>query len=174
MEHPSKASRYTDGGYTVYPDALEEDSTVWFVFDADRELWEGVLAIREAENRARLVGVPLWTYGVNLGDVVELIESGEGAPVAVRIAERSSNQTFRVVYPDLKPGDDDDRWRQLMIDMGPWGCWFDVLGPGYLAISAPETTAEAVERYLNKKANAGDFIYERGDADQATVQDPEV
>lgn len=93
MEHPSKASRYTGGGYIVYPDALEEDSTVWFAFDADRELWEGVLAIREAENRARLVGDPLWTYGVNLGDVGEFIESGEGAPIAVRIAERFESYT---------------------------------------------------------------------------------
>jgi hypothetical protein len=162
MEHPSKASRYESGAYIVYPPALEEDTTVWFAFDAVRELWEGVLAIREAEDRARLVGVPLWTYGVNLDDVVELIESGEGAPVAVGAVGRSSNRTFRVVYPDLKPGDDDDRWRQLLIDMEPWDCWFDVLGPGYLAISAPEATAEAVERYLKQRANAGDFIYERG------------
>ncbi len=163
MEHPSKASRYASGAYVVYPDALEEDATVWFAFDPDRELWEGVLAIREAEDRARLVGVPLWTYGVNLDDVVELIESGEGAPVAVQVVDRSSNRTFRVVFPDLKPGDDDDRWRQILIDMEPWDCWFDVLGPGYLAISAPEATAEAVELYLTRRANAGDFINERGD-----------
>lgn len=43
-----------------------------------------------------------------------------------------------------------------------------------MTISAPETAADAVERYLNQKANAGDFIYERGDAEQASVQDPEV
>lgn len=90
MEHPSKASRYASGAHVVYPGAVEEDTTVWFAFDADRGLWEGVLTIREAERRARLVGVPLWTYGVNLDEVVEFIESGEGAPVAVRVVERSS------------------------------------------------------------------------------------
>ena len=164
MEHPSKASRYASGAYVVYPRALEEDTTVWFAFDAAAELWEGVLAIREAEDRARLVGVPLWTYGVNLDDVVELIESGEGAPVAVRVVDRSSNQTFRVTYPDLRAGDDDGRWRQLLIDMEQWDCWFDVLSPGYLAISAPDATAEAVAQYLLTRADAGDFIYERGDA----------
>jgi hypothetical protein len=163
-EHPSKASRYAGGSYIVYPAALEEDTTVWFAFDADRELWEGVLAIREAENRARLVGVPLWTYGVNLDDVVELIESGEGAPVALRVVDPSANRTFRVVYPDRQAGDDDSRWRQLLIDVEPWDCWFDVLSPSYLAISAPGATAEAVERYLNERANRSDFIYERGDA----------
>ncbi len=168
MEHPSKASRYTSGTYIVYPGALEEDTTVWFAFDVDRELWEGILAIREAEDRARLVGVPLWTYGVDLDDVVELIESGEGAPVAVQVVDRSSNRTFRVVFLDLKPGKDDDRWRQIQIDMEPWDCWFDVLGPGYLAISAPEATAEAAEQYLNQRAVAGDCIYERGDAQEAT------
>jgi hypothetical protein len=165
MEHPSKASRFTSGAYIVYPGALEEDTTVWFAFDTDRELWEGVLAIRQANDRARLVGVPLWTYGVNLDDVVEVIESGEGAPVAVRVVDRSSNRTFRVVFPDLKAGDDDDRWRRLLIEMEPLDCWFDVLGPGYLAISALGSSAEAVERYLNQRASAGDFIYERGDAE---------
>jgi hypothetical protein len=102
---------------------------------------------------------------VNLDDVVEPVESGEGAPVAVRVVDRSSNRTFRVVYPDLKPGDDDDRWRQLLINMEQWDCWFDVLSPRYLAISAPEATAEAVERYLNQRSDTGDFIYERGDAE---------
>ena len=166
LEHPSKTSRYARGAHIVYPGALEEDTTVWFAFDPDRKLWEGVLAIREGD-RARLVGIPLWTYGVNLDDVVELIESGEGASVAVRVVDRSSNQTFRVVYPDLRVGDEDDRWRQLLVDMERWDCWFDVLGPGYLAISAPATTSEAVEHYLNQRASAGDFIYERADVDQA-------
>ena len=70
-----------------------------------------------------------------------------------------------MVYPDRKAGDDDDRWRQLLIDMEPWDCWFDVLSSGYLAISAPGVTAEVVERYLDQRASAGDFIYERGDAE---------
>lgn len=164
MEHPSRASRYADGAYVVYPGALQEDATVWFAFDPDRELWEGVLAIREAEDRARLVGVPLWTYGVNLDDVVHVIQSAEGAAVAVGVVDRSSNQTFRVVYPDLRAGDEDDRWRQILIDMEPWECWFDVLSPAYLAVSAPDSTAEAVEWYLKQRAIAGDFIYERGHA----------
>ena len=99
---------------------------------------------------------------MNLDAVVELIESGEGAPVAVRVVGRSANRTFRVVFPDLKPGDDDDRWRQILIDMESWDCWFDVLSPGYLAISAPEATAEAVERYLNQRTAAGDFPLRTG------------
>lgn len=164
MEHPSRATRYASGAYVVYPAALEENTTVWFAFDVERELWEGLLAIREGEDRARLVGVPLWTYGLHLDDVVEYIESGEGAAVASRVVEPSDNRTFRVTYPDLRPGDDDDRWRQLLIDMEPWDCWFDVLGPGYLAISAPAATVEAVERYLDHGAGAGDFLYESGDS----------
>lgn len=95
----------------VYPGALEEDTTVWFAFDAENELWEGVLPIREEESRARLVGVPLWTYGVNLDDVVELIASGEGAPVAARFIDRSGNRTLRVTYPDLEAGDDEQPFR---------------------------------------------------------------
>ena len=49
--------------------------------------------------------------------------------------------------------------------MEPWDCWFDVLSPGYLAISASDTHAEAAERYLMKRENQGHFIYERGDAE---------
>lgn len=165
LEHPSKPASYADGEFLVYPGALEENATVWFAFDKDEQgepLWEGVLAICTAPDRAELVGVPLWTYNVNLGDVVELIESGEGAPVATRTIEPSTNATFRVFYPDLKRGDEDERWRQLIIDMEPWGCWFDVYEPGYLAIAAPARTAATVEEYLTDRHNAGDFIYERG------------
>lgn len=161
-EHPSKASRYANGAFIAYPAALEEDTTLWFAFDEARESWEGILAIRVADDRARLVGVPLWTYGVNLDDVVEFIESAEGDPVAVRVVNHSSNRTFRVTYPDLTAGNEDDQWRRLLVEMEPLDCWFDVLSPRYLAISAPETTAEAVEDYLSQRANAGDFIHEGG------------
>lgn len=164
FEHPSRAGRFVDGEYVVYPDAVREDTTVWFSIEPEQERWEGVLAVREGANRARLVGVPLFAYKVNLDDVVEFIPSGEGAPVAVRVVDASSNTTFRVVFPDLEPDDDDDRWRQILMDMESWDCWFDVLSPGYLAISAPDTHAEAAERYLIDRANQGDFIYERGDA----------
>jgi len=163
MEHPSRASRFADGEYVVLPDERRENATVWFAFEPDR--WEGVLAVREAPDRARLAGVPLWTYGVNLGDVVELVESGEGAPVAVRVVTPSSNRTFRVVFEDVSPGDHDERWRGLLMDLEQNGCWFDVLGPGYLAISASLEECEAVERYLQARSEAGDLVYERAQAD---------
>lgn len=163
LEHPSRASRYADGGYVVYPQALDEDTTVWFSIDPDDGTWEGILAIREGPSRARLVGVPLWTYGVNLDDVIEIIDSREGAPVAVGVAVPSSNRTLRVVFPDLGPDEEDDRWRQILIDLEPCGCWFDVLRPGYLAISVPEKDEGPVERYLNDRAARGDLMYERAD-----------
>ena len=163
MEHPSRASRFAGGQYVVLPDALSENATVWFAFEPDR--WEGVLAVRYERDRARLAGVPLWTYGVNLGDVVEVVESGEGAPVAVRVVEPSSNRTFRVVFEDIAPGDHDERWRGILMDLEPYGCWFDVLGPGYVAISAAVEESDAVENYLRSRFDSGDFIYERAEAD---------
>ena len=165
FEHPSRASRYANGEHVVYPESLREDMTVWFSLEPDRGRWEGILAVGEGGNRARLVGIPIWVYGVDLDDIVEYIESGEGAPVAVSVVEESSNTTFRVVFPDLSPGDEDDRWRQILIDMESWECWFDVLAPGYLAISAPAGHVDAAEQYLAARAGRGDFIYERGDVD---------
>ena len=94
----ARSSLQTNGAYIVYPDAIEEDTMVWFV------------------------------------------------------------------YPDVE-GDDDDRWRQLLIDVEPFECWFDILSAGYLLISAPAATADAVDRYLNQRENVGDFVYERGDAE---------
>lgn len=164
-EHPSKPARYANGETVLYPRVELANATVWFAFDKSDQgdpLWEGLLAIRHGSDRAELVGVPLWTYNVNLGDVVELIESAEGAPVATRTLVPSTNVTFRVVYPDLKRGDQDDRWRQLMIDLERCDCWFDVLGPGYLAISAPADTAADVEAQLAGRALGDDFLYERG------------
>ena len=164
MEHPSRASRFASGEYVVLSDSLHANATVWFAFEPDR--WEGVVAVRDAPDRARLAGVPLWTYGANLGDVVELVESSEGAPVVVRVVEPSSNRTFRVVFGDLERGDTDDRWRGLLADLEPHECWFDVLSPGYLALSASPDAFEAVQSYLQLRAEKGDFVYERADGDR--------
>ncbi|MEM9200079.1 MAG: DUF4265 domain-containing protein [Actinomycetota bacterium] len=159
LEHPARPTRPAGDEYLVFPDALNENATVWFAFEPDR--WEGVLAVRITPDRARLVGVPLWTYGVNLGDVVEIVASAEGAPVAVRVVERSSNRTFRVVFQGTPPQEPDERWRDLVVDLEANGCWFDVLRPDYLAISASVDQADAVEEYLHSRSEEGDFIYER-------------
>src|SRR4051794_5152595 len=119
-EHPAKVTRLHGGELTIHPDAAISDCTVWFAYEP--ECWEGLLAVRASTDTARICGVPLWVYDLNLGDVVQVVASAEGALVAEQRVRESTNFTFRIVFDDAGP--DDGRWRQLMDDFAPYGCWF--------------------------------------------------
>ncbi|WP_239798225.1 hypothetical protein, partial [Brenneria goodwinii] len=56
----------------------------------------------------------------------------------------------------------DTRWQELMKDLEPNACWFDVLSPGYLAISATPDKRDDVESYLARRTAAGELDFERG------------
>lgn len=55
--------------------------------------------------------------------------------------------TFRVRFADA--ADDDVRWRELLVQLEPFGYWVDVRTPGFLAVSAPPTHAQAIADYLD-------------------------
>src|SRR3712207_6503530 len=93
-EHPSRATRGCGDRYVVHPDALAEDCTVWFPLE-DEDEWEGLLAQRLSQDRARICAVPLFAYDVNLDDLVE-VTPGPEPPVAVRVVTDAGNCTFRV------------------------------------------------------------------------------
>jgi hypothetical protein len=60
-------------------------------------------------------------------------------------------------------GDGDDaRWLQLMRELEPWSCWFDVRSPRFVALAAPSEHATAVADYLAKRELAGELQYETG------------
>jgi hypothetical protein len=85
-EHPSRVEAWREGRLVAHPDAAAEDCTVWFPMGHDADgvgRWEGLLAQRLASDRALVCAIPFFARGVNLGDEVSLIESGEGAPVGV-------------------------------------------------------------------------------------------
>lgn len=161
-EHPSKVGAWRDGKFVVHPDAASEDCTVWFPMGHDDEgdgRWEGLLAQRFAPDRARICAIPLWARGVSLGDEVSLIESGEGAPVAVAVTKPSGLGTIRVSLSDANRGDD-TRWQDLMRDLEPFQCWFDVLNPIHLSLSVFPEFAGAVLDYLATRARRGELEYE--------------
>jgi hypothetical protein len=167
-EHPHKASSWRDGKLVVHPDAAAEDCTVWFASAPDEggEIeWEGLLARRLAEDRARICAVPIWAYDVNLGDEVKVIESGDGAPVAENVVLDAGNFTFRVVF-EPATSDDDTRWHDLMIGLEQYDCWFDMASRRLLAISAPPHHAQAVADYLALRQARGDLQYETGRSEQ--------
>ena len=165
LEHPSRVSRWQDGELVVLHDAALEDCTVWFAFDrtdGGETRWEGVLGRRLAPDRARLCGIPLFVDGVHLGDAVSLVESAEGAPVAVEVVAAAGNTTFRVLLePAAGAGEDDRRWRELMAALEPFGCWFDMYGPERLAVSVEGPRADAVAIRLEELQGSGELRYER-------------
>lgn len=162
-EHPSKASSWREGQFVVLPDAEEADVTVWFGESADASgatLWEGLLAKREGRDRARVCAVPFWLYDVNLGDEVSVIESAESAPVANGIVNDAGAFAFRVIFDGAEAHD--ERWRQLMVQLEPYECWFDVRSPAFVALSAPAEHARRVADILSAKQERGELRYETG------------
>lgn len=160
QEHPSKVAAWRDGQFIAMPEAEQADSTVWFAFggDEDGPKWEGLLAARDDAGTAMVLSVPFFVYDLALGDEVSTVESAEGALVAETPMRRSGDLTFRVVFE----GDADERWQELMRDLEPWSCWFDVRSPRFVAISAPSEHAQAVADYLHGREQRGELQYETG------------
>ncbi len=158
-EHPSRASRARGTSYVVHPGALAEDTTVWFPLEEDD--WEGLLAQRIAEDRVRICAVPLFAYGVNLDDEVE-VTVGSDAPIAVRVVTDGGNYTFRVIFADESLAGPDERWLELVHELEPYECWFDVYNPKLLALSAPAQYVRQVGDYLKKREGRGELQYEAG------------
>jgi hypothetical protein len=162
-EHPSRASSWRDGRLVVLPEAETADSTVWFATQADaggEALWEGLLARRTGDDRARVCAVSFWLYDVNLGDEVSLVESAEGASVATGTLTDAGCFTFRFVFEDAGAGD--HRWHELMVELERYECWFDVRSPAFVALSAPCGHAQSVADILAAKERGGELRYETG------------
>jgi hypothetical protein len=168
-EHPSRTAAWRDGAFVVHPDAAAEDCTVWVpVVDGPVD-WEGLLACRTGPDSARISAIPLWVYDLHLGDEVQTMDSAEGAPVIIGPVASAGQHTFRVRFTDAAA--DDTRWQDLMKDLEPAGCWFDVSSPGYLAVSAGPLRADEVDTYLRRRATAGELAYERA---RSIVQGPHI
>jgi hypothetical protein len=163
-EHPSKATTWIDGVFVVSPEADRANLTVWVSADAHTDgavKWELLSATKLSADRARLTSVPFFVYDVNYGDDVILEDQSEGDPVGTAVAKASGNQTFRVVFDGA--GAKDDRWVSVMVDLEHLGCWFDIRGPGFMAISASaEHTAEVATYLEDRVDDEGDLRFETG------------
>jgi hypothetical protein len=62
-------------------------------------------------------------------------------------------------WPDLQQ---DERWKDLQIELERFGCWFDVYSPRLVAVSADPGVAQEVADFLDAGEKAGRFIYETG------------
>jgi len=163
-EHPSKATTWVDGVFVVSPEADKANATVWMSAEAHTDgavKWELLSATKLSADRARLTSVPFFIYDLNYGDDVVLEDQSEGDPVGASVGKRSGNETFRVAFEGA--GAKDDRWVSVMVDLEHLGCWFDIRGPGFMAVSAPKEHAAEVAHYLEERADdEGDLRYESG------------
>ena len=163
-EHPSKATTWIDGVFVVSPDADKANVTVWVSAEAHTDgavKWELLSATKLSADRARLTAVPFFVYDMNFGDDVVLEDQSEGDPVAPSVAKASGNETFRVVFDGANAKD--DRWVGVMVDLEHLGCWFDIRGPGFMAISVGKEHVAEVAHYLEERVeDEGDLRYESG------------
>lgn len=168
MEHPSRVARWRSGAFELLPEASTADQTVWFAVhpgspeDHEDAVWEGLLTQSSGSERAVVAAVPAFAYDVNLGDEVEVVASAEGPLVATRVVRDAGQFTFRVLFPPIEPDADDERWRDLQMDLEPYGCWFDVYSRTFLAISAEPGVAQAIAGLLADAEHAGRLQYETG------------
>lgn len=163
-EHPSKATTWVDGVFVVSPEADKANLTVWVSAEAHTDgavKWELLSAQKLSADRARLLSVPFFVYDLSYGDDVILEDQSEGDPVGAGVAKASGNETFRVVFDGAGSGD--DRWVSVMVDLEHLGCWFDIRGPGFMAISASKEQAAEVATYLEERVDdEGDLRFETG------------
>jgi hypothetical protein len=102
----------------------------------------------------------VFAYDLNLGDVVRVVRSAEGAPVISELITRSSNSTFRALFE--RESHVGEHWKRLMGDLEPFGCWFDTWSETLVAISVDATNARSVADYLKIKESAAELKYETG------------
>jgi hypothetical protein len=89
-----------------------------------------------------------------------VLPSAEGALVATERLTESGNFTFRAWFDEqAQPG---THWRRLMMDLEPFGCWFDTWSERLIAISATAGEAQAVADYLDSRESASELKYETG------------
>jgi len=160
-EHPSKVVRLVEGQLVGYPAAEHEDCTLWVALPDAPDEWEGLLGRRLTGVSAEVVAIPAFAYDVNLGDVVRVLESAEGAPVVCGIVAESGNYTFRALF-ESAPHTGSQHWQRLMADLEPHGCWFDGWSETLIAISVGAAHAQAVADYLARRQTAGELRYETG------------
>ncbi|MEX2195466.1 MAG: DUF4265 domain-containing protein [Thermoleophilaceae bacterium] len=156
-EHPAKPLRRAGEDLVVLG---EGEETVWFYLDAD-DGWEGLLARRLDGGRARICAVPVFAYGVALGDEV-VVEDRDGAAVATALVREAGNTTFRVIFPRHGAPEPDERWRSLLADLERHGCWIDVYSPQLVAVSAEPRAVEDVAAYLRGREERGELAHEAG------------
>lgn len=143
-----------------YPSARDQDCTVWVSLDDGDDEWEGLLGVRRSPDKAEIVAIPIFAYGLNLGDLVSVTRSAEGADVVTGLTADGGNFTFRAIFDqESAPG---EHWRRLMSDLQPHGCWFDTWSESLIAISADGQRCNAVADYLAAREDAGELHYETG------------
>lgn len=157
-EHPSKTVRLVAGELILHPRAAEADCTLWVGLKDGPDEWEGILGKWVSERDAEVVGIPVFAYDLNLGDVVRVIRSAERAPVISELITRSSNSTFRALFE--RESHVGEHRKRLMEDLEPFGCWFDTWSETLVAISVAATNARSVADYLKIKESSAELKYE--------------
>jgi hypothetical protein len=95
-----------------------------------------------------------------LSDEVDVVVSAEGGLVATGRIGEARTRTFRVWFPEWTRNGPDERWRELQVELKPFGCWFDVFSPRLTAIAVEHSAAHEVEGWLARGELSGRFEFE--------------
>lgn len=124
--------------------------------------WEGLLTQPAEADQAIVVAIPAFIDDVNLGDRVAVVRQDEGALVATGQIADSDRFPFRAMFTEAVDAGADTRWQDLMRELEPHGCWFDVYSPELVTLSVDSEVTGAVVEYLQQGHQDGRWNFEAG------------
>jgi hypothetical protein len=124
---------------------------------------ETLWARQLGEDLYELRDIPFYSYGLNLGDVVQAVPPAPHLkPQVLRVVRRSGHRTLRIVFQDdVEPA----RRLELINSLKPLGVGFQSATRGYFALDLlPQTDAEQVCQTLDGWQARGWIEYETCEA----------
>lgn len=179
VRHPRRPVRLEGGELIAHPLAREADCVVWFpVPDAVPESGgpeiEAVPAVRLDGDRARLVGIPFFPYGVALGDELQVREH-DSALAAVEVVHHAPDLGVRIFHAAgevdtaqaLEDPDSDEPFWRIARALAPHGVWFERYSTTYAALLVPPAEWDAVRAFLDLHARTTGLRFELATPERA-------
>jgi Domain of unknown function (DUF4265) len=139
-----------------------ERKQVKAVFRIDEGPAETMWADLLADGTYRLGNIPLFAYGINLGDTfTATFFEGDERPYLDRVTHRSGNRTFRITLGEDLPTDAARRLQEIRTALDEVSSGHSSYGPDYLVYNvAPGKQRTDVERLLDVGEDEGLWSWE--------------
>jgi hypothetical protein len=160
----------------THPVWRDRADSVIYVKDADpsvpgRYYLEQLWARRLEDNHFEICCIPLYVYGLALGDVVAARPEKSQLEIAYEFIKPSGQYTLRVWFGDSS---DPQAQEEVPRELEQLGCLLEWGRKHLLAVSVTEHQEREVRRLLDQRESLGHLDYETGWGDRPEVEPPET